>query len=112
MSTVYDSIISGLTESITDSQLQKKRLKRRLVSIIPVKQYDALQIRAIRRQTGLSQKLFADYLGVSVKTVEAWEAGTNRPSGSASRLLHMMELDSALTERFPFVTISAAAPEP
>ena len=38
----------------------------------------------------MSQKAFAGYLGVSPKTVEAWEAGTNQPSGAASRLLSMM----------------------
>ena len=32
------------------------------------------------------------YMGVSAKTVEAWEAGTNRPSGTASRILSMMEM--------------------
>jgi len=43
-------------------------------------------------------------MGVSIKTVEAWEAGTNHPSGSASRLLHMMELDNELTEKYPFIS--------
>ena len=31
-------------------------------------------------------------MGVSAKTVEACEAGTNRPSGTASRILSMMEM--------------------
>ena len=43
-------------------------------------------------------------MGVSIKTVEAWEAGTNHPSGSANRLLHMMELDNELTEKYPFIS--------
>ncbi len=35
--------------------------------------------------------LFAQYLGVSPKTVEAWEAGKNKPSGSSSRLLELLD---------------------
>ena len=52
----------------------------------------------------MSQKIFASYLGVSDKTVEAWESGTNHPSGAASRLLNMMEMNEKLVEEFPFVT--------
>lgn len=48
----------------------------------------------------MSQKIFASYIGVSPKTVEAWEAGTNHPSGAASRLLNMMEMDVELTKNF------------
>ena len=51
----------------------------------------------------MSQRIFASYMGVSLKTVEAWEAGTNHPSGAASRILSMMEMDVNLTEKYPFV---------
>ena len=57
----------------------------------------------------MSQKAFAGYMGVSDKTVEAWEAGTNRPSGAASRILNMMEMDEHLTEQFPFVITASKA---
>ena len=51
----------------------------------------------------MSQKIFASYLGVSEKTVEAWEAGINTPSGTASRILNMMEMNENLIYDFPFV---------
>ncbi len=47
-------------------------------------------------------------MGVSDKTVEAWEAGTNHPSGAASRLLSMIEKDKELIIKFPFVTNAMA----
>lgn len=106
MSSVYESIAAGLAEAIEDAGSTDKKLKRRIVTIVPVKEYSASEIQAIRKSTGLSQKLFAGYMGVSDKTVEAWEAGKNRPSGAASRLLAMMEMDSELTKEFPFVQIS------
>ncbi len=100
---VFDSIMTGLNEAIEDAKSEKPILKRHKVSIEPVKQYSSDEIKSIRHSTGMSQKVFAGYMGVSDKTVEAWEAGTNHPSGAASRLLRMMEMDKELTTRFPFV---------
>lgn len=105
MSKVYESIMAGLTEAVEDAQSKDKKLRRRVVTIVPVKEYSASEIQAIRKSTGLSQRLFAGYMGVSDKTVEAWEAGKNRPSGAASRLLTMMEMDTDLTKEFPFVKV-------
>ena len=106
MSRVYESIVAGLAEAIEDASGEQKKLPRRTVTIVPVKEYDATSVRAIRTSTGLSQRLFANYLGVSVKTVEAWEAGVNRPSGAASRILNMIEIDKNLTKQFPFVVVN------
>ena len=100
---IYRSIMQGLNEAIDDAKQTKKKLTRHVVSIVPVKEYQADEIRAIRNKIGFSQKLFASYIGVSDKTVEAWEAGTNHPSGAASRILSMMEMDANLIEEFPFV---------
>ncbi len=102
MSSAYESIITGLNEALEDTK--KKKLPRRMVTVVPVKEYTAEEVKKIRNSTGMSQKTFASYLGVSYKTVEAWEAGTNHPSGAASRLLSMMEMNENLTNEFPFVT--------
>lgn len=105
MSQYYEDLISSIEEAIQDENSSHKQLKRRVVTVIPVKEYKAEEVKRIRRETGLSQKLFASYLGVSNKTVEAWERGINQPSGTASRILHMMEMDKNLVEEFPFVQI-------
>ena len=106
MSNVYESIIAGLTEAVEDARSTEKKLNRRVVTVMPVKEYRAADVQKIRKATGLSQKLFASYMGVSDKTVEAWEAGTNRPSGAASRILTMMEMNHNLTTEFPFVQVA------
>ncbi|WP_294241456.1 helix-turn-helix domain-containing protein [Pseudobutyrivibrio sp.] len=101
---VYESIMNGLNEAIEDATEKKPFLKRQKVTIDPVKVYEADEVKRIRNATGMSQRLFAGYLGVSDKAVEAWEAGTNHPSGAASRILSMMEMDKELVIKFPFVS--------
>lgn len=90
MSELYDKLTQGLQEAIA---YERGEIKARKVvyHIAPVKQYSNLQIREIRNQARMSQSVFADYVGVSKKTVEAWEKGTNHPTGSACRLISLLE---------------------
>lgn len=83
---IFDEIREGLEEAIA---YEKGALKAEKVtlSIVPPERFDSAEIRNIRSSTGLTQKLFAKFMGVSVKTVEAWEAGRNHPEGAACRLL-------------------------
>ena len=105
---VYESIMAGLNEALADAQSEKPILNRHKVTVEPVKIFEADEVKKIRNSTGMSQKIFASYMGVSDKTVEAWEAGTNHPSGAASRLLSMIENDKELIIKFPFVTNAMA----
>jgi putative transcriptional regulator len=89
---------------VDDAKSELPILKRHKVTVEPVRVFEADEVKKIRNSTGMSQKMFASYMGVSDKTVEAWEAGTNHPSGAASRLLSMMELDKELVRKFPFVS--------
>lgn len=93
MSKAFDVLSGALMEAIEDTQRNKKTLKRnmRTVKIQPIKSYSPIKIKSIRNDIGLSQVLFAKYLGVSPKTVEAWEAGRNKPSGSSCRLLYLLD---------------------
>ena len=51
----------------------------------------------------MTQHVFADYLGVSVKTVEAWERGRTHPTGPAYRLMSFLALDMA--QSLPFISV-------
>ena len=48
MSSVYESIISGLTEAIDDAKSNEKKLKRNVVHVEPVKEYSAEEVKKIR----------------------------------------------------------------
>ena len=58
--------------------------------ILPVTEYSNKEIRDIRMKAGMTQSVFAAYMGVSKKTVEAWEGGRTHLIGPACRLLHIL----------------------
>lgn len=53
----------------------------------------------------MTQVVFAKYMGVSVKTVEAWESGRNHPDGAASRLLSITQKDPSFPVRSGIVLV-------
>jgi putative transcriptional regulator len=67
------------------------RANARKITIIPIQKYEAKDIRRIRNGLKLPQPVFADLLGVSKKTVEAWESGRNIPQGYSPRLLELLD---------------------
>ena len=89
---LFEEIKAGLQEAI---EYEKGNLKAsaRTLSITPIETFTAGEIKEIRKSTGFTQSLFAQYMGVSLKTVEAWEAGINQPNGAASRLLSLTKKD-------------------
>ncbi|TDL94375.1 helix-turn-helix domain-containing protein [Macrococcus carouselicus] len=56
-----------------------------------IPEYSADDIMRIRKNLQLGRNKFAQLTGVSVKTIETWEYGRNRPNGSAARLLQLLE---------------------
>ena len=82
----FEKIKAGLKEAIAFEQ-GKGKAKTTTISIAPTDNFAPAEIKAIRLDAGLTQVLFAKYMGVSVKTVEAWESGRNHPDGAACRLL-------------------------
>lgn len=95
---LFDDIKSGLEQAI---EFEKGNLKARTktMSILPITQFKAVEIKEIRVRSGLTQSAFAAFMGVSVKTVEAWEAGRNRPEGSSCRLLELTMRDPTFPQK-------------
>lgn len=95
---LFEEIKAGLNEAI---EYEKGNLKAnsRTLTIIPIEEFTASEIKDIRKNTGMTQALFAKYLGVSLKTVEAWEAGRNQPNGTACRMLSITKKDPQFPKR-------------
>lgn len=49
------------------------------------------KVAQLRAKTGLSQKDFAAFIGASISALQKWESGERTPSGSAARLLELIE---------------------
>ena len=59
------------------------KARKMSVTVAELPQYHDKEIKRIREDLNLTQKNFAFVLGVSPKTVEAWESGRNTPQGTA-----------------------------
>lgn len=97
MSKTYEQLAASFEEVISDlDKTGGKNLKRTTLTlhIEPIKKYDSTAVKRIRTNNNLTQNLLAKYIGVSKKTVEAWESGRNTPNGPSSRLLEMLDTNN------------------
>ena len=63
----------------------------------------AEDIKAIRKKLGFTQAVFAAVIGVSAKTIEAWETGTNQPIGPARRMISLIQFDPEILQSYHIV---------
>jgi len=103
MSSMFESIRQGLSEAIEYERGNLPNVKVDRITVAPLPEHSASDIKEIRMRLPMTQRLFAEALGVSVKTVESWESGTNSPSGIASRLLGLLKQDNRLFESYGIV---------
>ncbi len=100
---VYEGIMQGLEEAIAYNE-GKIAARSNTMHIEPIQKFEASEVKEIRTALGMTQYLFAKFMGVSQKTVEAWEAGRNRPNGSASRILALVKSDPQLPQKYNIIT--------
>jgi putative transcriptional regulator len=79
-----DALESGATEEFTCRRVTLELSKRR---------YTPKLVQQTRAMLKTSQALFAQFLGVSVKTVHAWEQGVTEPSDIARRFMDEIRAD-------------------
>ena len=61
------------------------------LTLPPVRELSAKQIRALRIRNRVSQAVFAAMLNTSISTVQKWEIGEKRPSGPSLKLLEVIQ---------------------
>ena len=102
MSSLFEDLKTGLQEAI-DYEKGSGTAKTTVYVVKPVHKYTNQDIKRIRNDAGMTQAVFASYMGVSVKTVEAWELGRTHPTGPAYRLIGI--LDEGKEKTLSFVEI-------
>lgn len=100
---VFESIMSGLQEAI-DYEQEKIPARKTTITIEPLPDISPVEIKELRNKIGLTQAMFAAVLGVSVKTVEAWETGTNSPIGPARRMISLIQFDPKILENYHIIS--------
>ena len=95
---VFESMMQGLTEAVAYEK-GEQTARSASVTIAPPPEVSADEVKELRQSLHMTQRTFAALMGVSNKTVEAWETGENTPSGAERRLLYLLDSDPALVAR-------------
>jgi putative transcriptional regulator len=90
--------ILGALEEIRDALNSGEPLEQRFTVRsyrfeLAARDYGPNDVRSVRRILGLSQPLFAEFLGVDASTVRSWEQGTRPPSSIARRFMDEISAD-------------------
>lgn len=75
---------TGVMDQVTLREFDRLCLPR-------VKPLRPAEIKRIREDSHVSQAVFAALLNTSVSTVQKWEIGQKRPTGTALKLLHLVQ---------------------
>lgn len=83
----YNTLKEGGSDAVT------RRFTVRTVELdLEPRVYTGEDVKRIRNMLGLSQVLFARFLGVTVGAVRSWETGGKKPSNMAARFLDEIRL--------------------
>lgn len=58
-----------------------------------------INVAEVRNSLHMTQKVFASVLGVSCRTVEAWESGKTNPSPTAKKLMFLIREDHSVVQK-------------
>lgn len=85
MSTFFDELLESVQQM--DEVVKGERAPSREFHV------DAIQVKVIRKATGLTQVQFAQRIGIEVATLRNWEQGRREPTGPAKALLTAIKND-------------------
>lgn len=89
----FNRIHNGAREAIKAFSSGQKLTFDKVVLPEPPKEMKAIEIIELRKKLNVSQRVFAHFLNVSTKTVQAWEHKQNHPGGASLRLLQIVKND-------------------
>jgi putative transcriptional regulator len=94
---MFTELLGSAHEALEHAQ--GKRNLRTTTLPLPPKPLNGRAVKRLRAMLHASQAVFARYLNVSTKLVQAWEANRRNPEGPALVLLHIAIEQPAVLER-------------
>jgi putative transcriptional regulator len=94
---MFTELLGSAHEALEHAQ--GKRSLRTTTLPLPPKPLDGRAVKRLRATLHASQAVFARYLNVSTKLVQAWEANRRKPEGPALVLLHIAAEQPTVLER-------------
>ena len=85
MSKAFEEISAGLDDAIKHARGQSNK--------VAVHKPEVIDVKAIRKKTGMSQQRFCATFGISLGTLRHWEQGLRAPRGPARVLLKVVDND-------------------
>jgi putative transcriptional regulator len=92
---IYDAMRHSLHDALEFERGQAVDLRVTKIPAWP-KAMKPAEIREVRERLNASQAMFANFLCVSTKAVQAWEQGLRRPRSTALRLLDIARKNPAV----------------
>ena len=83
MSKAFEEISAGLNDAIAHAK--GKQIKA------VIHEPEPIDVKAIRKKTGMSQQRFCATFGISLGTLRHWEQGLRTPRGAARVLLKVVD---------------------
>ena len=90
----FDGVMEGLEEALA---YEKGTAKTETIAI--KRSLPDVNVSQIRNALSMTQKAFANVLGVSCRTVEAWESGRSNPTPTAKKLMFLISQDHSLIQK-------------
>ena len=91
-------LFSGMMEGLKEALAYEKGTAQ-TASLVRKRSLPKVDAAEVRKELGLSQKAFAAILGVSPRTVEAWETNRSNPTPTARNLMFLIKNDPSLISR-------------
>nr|WP_325299253.1 helix-turn-helix domain-containing protein [uncultured Dysosmobacter sp.] len=90
----FSSVMDGLQEA-----LAFEKGKAAADTFVRKRSLPTVNVVEIRSALSMTQKAFAEILGVSCRTVEAWESGKSTPTPTAKKLMFLIQEDHSLVQK-------------
>lgn len=89
---IRDMVLESMEDLYKNGSIDEITIREvRALAMEDIKPYPPRAIARLRKKLKLSQAALARFINTSVQTVQGWEQGVKKPSGTALKLLHIIE---------------------